>query len=43
MQNTLESKTDVALTVYTLLANSVVHYKWAEIVNPSCSVLTFLT
>jgi len=43
MQNTLESKTNVALAICTLLAKSVVHYKWAEIVNPSCTALTLLT
>jgi len=42
MQNTLESKTDVALTVFTFMTKSVVHYRKSKLHSPNLSVISYI-
>ena len=42
MHNTLESKTDVALTVYTFPTKSMVHYRKSKLYSPNLSVISYI-
>jgi len=41
-KNTLESKTDVALSVYTFLTKSMVHYRKFKLYSPNLSVISYI-
>jgi len=42
MQNTLESETDVALSVYTFLTKSMVDYRKSKLYSPNLSIISYI-